>query len=95
MENYNNTINDKIFGLIHQNYFIACECYFTSIDLNFDSTNVKLKRHMNSVCSMITRSENAALQDSNIIELNLSRDCNKQECQDVFSMKQKHLSIVI
>ena len=48
---------------------------------------------MNSVCSMIMRSENAALQDSNIIKLNLSHDCNKQECQDVFSMKQKYFSI--
>ena len=36
------------------------------------------------------RSENATLQDSNIIELNLSHDCNKQECQDVFSMKQNN-----
>ena len=60
---------------------------FNSIDLNFDSANVKLERQMNSVCSMITRSENAALQDSNIIKLNLSHDGDKQECQDVFSMK--------
>ena len=49
---------------------------------------------MNSVCSMITRSENAALQDSNIIELNLSHDCDKQECQDFFSMKQKHFFFI-
>ena len=65
----------------------------TTIDLNFDSTNVKPGRQTNSVCSMIMRSENATLQDSNIIKLNLSHDCDKQECQDVFSMKQKHFSI--
>ena len=39
--------------------------------------------------------ENATLQDSNIINLNLSHDCNKQECQDFFSMKQIHFSFVI
>ena len=52
-----------------------------------------LERQMNLVCSMIMRSDNAALQDSNIIELNLSCNCDKQECQDVFSMKQKHFFI--
>ena len=67
----------------------------TALIWNFDSANVKLERHMNSVCSMIMRSENATLQDSNIIKLNLSHDCNKQECQDVFSMKQKHFSFAI
>ena len=54
------------------------------------SVKVKLERQMNSVCSMIKRSENATLQDSNIIELNLSHDCDKQECQDVLSMKQNN-----
>ena len=57
---------------------------------------MKLERHMNSVCRMITRSENATLQDSNIIKLNLSHDCNKQECQDeiktffICDLKCKH-----
>ena len=68
---------------------------FNSIEVNFDSNNVKLERQMSSVCSMITRSENATLQDSNIIELNLSCNCDKQECQDFFSMKQKHFSFAI
>ena len=69
--------------------------FFNSIDLNIDSTNVKLERQMNSVCSMIMRSENATQRDYNIIKLNLSHDCDKQECQDVFSMKQKHFSFAI
>ena len=64
-------------------------------DLNIDSTNVKLERQKNLVCSMITISENAALKDSNNIELNLCHNCNQQECQDVISMKQKHFSFAI
>ena len=94
MENYNDVINTK-FWTHSSKLLYGVNVIFSSIDLNFDSADVKLERHTNSVCSMITRSENAALQDSNIIKLNLSCNCNKQECQDFFSMKQKHFSFVI
>ena len=56
---------------------------------------MKLERQKNLVCSMIMISENAALKDSNNIELNLCHNCDQQECQDVISMKQKHFSFVI
>ena len=92
MESYNNTINIKFFDAFIK-ITSYCECDFSNINWNFDSDNMKLERQMNSVCSMITRSENATLQDSNIIELNLSRDCDKQECQDVFSMKQNYFHL--
>ena len=92
MENYNNAIK---FWIHSSKLLYSMNVIFSSIDLNFDSADVKLERHMNLVCSMITRSENATLQDSNIIELNLSHDCDKQEWQDFFSMKQKHFSFAI
>ena len=55
-----------------------------------DSINVKLERQKTLVSSMIMISENAALKDSNIIDLNLCHNCDQQECQDVISMKQEH-----
>ena len=78
MENYNDVINTK-FWTHSSKLPYSMNVIFTSIDLNFDSNNVMLERQMNSVCSMITRSENATLQNANIIELNLSCNCNKQE----------------
>ena len=62
---------------------------FNSTDSNIDSTNVKLEKQKNLVCSLIMISKNATLKDSNNIELNLCHNCDQQECQDVISMKQK------
>ena len=92
-------ININIIIIFLLNSFIQItlyhECYFNSTDLNIDSTNVKLERQKNLVCSMIMISENATLKDSNNIELNLCHNCDKQECQDVILMKQKYFSFVI
>ena len=87
MENYDNTININ-FWTHSSNLPHSMNVILAAFNWNFDSTDVNLERQMNSVCSLIMRNENATLQDSNIIELTLSCNCNKQECQDVFSMKQ-------